>query len=252
MKDIIIVPCYNEQKRIDIEKFKVFVRHRPGVSFLFVNDGSTDSTLEVLEKLCSANTESFSFLSLPNNVGKAEAIRCGVLKTIELNPKYFGMWDADLAAPLDEIPDFCTVLDNMPNVQMVFGARVKLLGRTIERYPLRHYSGRVAASLISWTLDLPLYDTQCGAKLFRATDQSFSLFREPFKASWIFDVEIVARVIQAWRKGIGDRPEAVIYELPLREWRHKGDSKLQSLDYLRSLGELYLIYRTYLRNSKNS
>ena len=113
---------------------------------------------------------------------------------------------------------------------MVFGARVVLLGRRIERWALRHYLGRVAATAISLVLGLRVYDTQCGAKLFRATPSVRALFEQPFAARWLFDVEILARFILSLR---GDR-EAVrdaIYEYPLSEWTDVAGSSLTPADY---------------------
>lgn len=239
---IITVPCYNEGKRLDLAAFQAFADAHPGVGFLFVNDGSTDSTSEVLKTLCETNGSCFRVHDLPKNVGKAEAVRIGIGKACEFNPKYVGMWDADLATPLKEIPRFCEILDTLPDVQMVFGARVRLMGRTIERPAARHYLGRFSATLISWALRLPIYDTQCGAKMFRVTEGLPRLFHQSFLSSWIFDVEIIARFISA---NSGTVPAEAIYELPLNEWRHKGGSKIKAADYLIALWELGLIRRNY-------
>lgn len=235
---IITVPCYNEGKRLDLAEFRAFADAHPAVGFLFVNDGSTDLTSEALKTLCDLNGSRFRVHNLPNNVGKAEAVRTGILKALEFKPKYVGMWDADLAAPLNEIPRFCRILDRLPEVRMVFGARVRLMGRTIERPEARHYLGRLAATLTSWAVRLPIYDTQCGAKMFRVTSELPSLFQEPFLSSWIFDVEIIARLISA---NNGTAPADAIYELPLNEWRHKAGSRIKAIDYLIALWELVLI-----------
>jgi glycosyltransferase involved in cell wall biosynthesis len=187
---IVVIPCFNEANRLDL---RAFVEHsvRGDAALLFVNDGSSDDTGDVLDELCAINPANFSALHLPRNCGKAEAVRQGVLRAFQRQPAYIGYWDADLATPLDAIGEFRAYLAANPRVEMLLGARVRLLGRTIERRISRHCAGRVFATAASWVLQLPVYDTQCGAKLFRATDRTRLLFAEPFRSRWIFDVELL-------------------------------------------------------------
>jgi dolichyl-phosphate beta-glucosyltransferase len=98
---------------------------------------------------------------------------------------------------LDAIAAFCELLDARPNLEMVFGARIRLLGRAIERKALRHYFGRVFATAASMVLGLSVHDMQCGAKLFRAMPAIKLLFLRPFAIRWLVDVELLARLIQA-------------------------------------------------------
>src|SRR5262249_318687 len=151
-------------------------------------DGSTDGTRELLDDLCCSNPGRFATCSLPENVGKAEAVRQGLLRAFEADPDYVGYWDADLSTPLDAILAFCSILDSRRDIAVVFGARVSLLGRSVKRDLLRHYLGRVFATAASLALGIGFYDTQCGAKVFRATHEIMSLFRSPFSTRWIFDV----------------------------------------------------------------
>src|SRR5690606_25184869 len=117
----------------------------------------------------------------------------------------------------------------------------------IERHAWRHYLGRVFATATSIALRLPVYDTQCGAKLFRVSDRLAELFRSPFIARWIFDVELIARMIRQRRsRGLPDAGTA-IYECPLRGWRDVPGSKLKPRDFARGAVGLASIYWTYLR-----
>ena len=77
-KVLIIIPCYNEEKRLPVEAFTSFVKENKHIHFLFVDDGSTDNTAMVLKNLASYSSH-FSFLICKKNQGKAGAIREGVL-----------------------------------------------------------------------------------------------------------------------------------------------------------------------------
>jgi glycosyltransferase involved in cell wall biosynthesis len=245
----IVIPCFNEAKRLDLGAFEQFAAGNPETSFLFVDDGSTDDTRRILDGLATRISDRASVLVLEQNSGKAEAVRRGVNRALEAEPTYVGYWDADLATPLPVIREFSQLLEGNPQLQMIMGARVQLLGRHIERSALRHYAGRIAAPAISTVLGLRVYDTQCGAKLFRA-DAARELFSEPFRTRWIFDAEIIARLIA--RLGANSHPPArdVIYEVPLHAWMDVRGSKIGPSDYLRAAVDLLRIYRHYVRRSR--
>jgi glycosyltransferase involved in cell wall biosynthesis len=243
---VIVVPCYNEARRLDVRAFPAFVSNTPHVRFLFVNDGSSDGTGRLLEELSRADPHRLMLLHLPRNAGKAEAVRQGMLRALELAPAFAGYWDADLSTPLEAILDFRRHLQTHPSCEIVLGARVKLLGRRIDRRIVRHYAGRVFATAASMALKLPVYDTQCGAKLFRVTPRLPDVFATPFGSRWVFDVEILARLLNRWQAEGVDAASAT-YELPLMEWRDVAGSKVKALDFPRALVEMFGIYRTYIR-----
>jgi dolichyl-phosphate beta-glucosyltransferase len=244
---IIVIPCYNEAARLPVHQFKAFAGAGHAVQFLFVDDGSTDGTWPVLEGLRQEDPRRFAICRLARNVGKAEAVRLGVLRALEAGPDYVGYWDADLATPLDAIGAFCKLLDARPELEIAFGARVRLLGHAVERKALRHYLGRVFATAASLTLGLGVYDTQCGAKLFRASAATQALFQRPFVTRWLVDVEILARLIQTRRGTPLPQAEEVIYELPLPKWHDVAGSKVKGRDFAKGLFELARIYWQYLR-----
>ncbi len=243
----IVVPCYNEARRLRADAFRAFATSHSCVRFLFVNDGSTDDTPLVLGELVAGAPERFDRIDLPRNGGKAVAVRAGMLHAFAAGGQYAGYWDADLATPLREILRFMQVLAAHPERDICTGARVRLLGRTIVRRASRHYMGRVFATAASAALRLPIYDTQCGAKLFRVTPEMQALFAAPFLTSWCFDVEVIARLAHERQKSGGPGPSEVIYELPLEEWRDVEGSKVGAADFLKAMVEIAQIRRRYLR-----
>lgn len=245
-KTIIIIPCYNEAARLNDESFKSFGGGQSDVKFLFINDGSTDDTLKTLQALVDYNPQGFECLSFPVNKGKAEAVRQGFLKAFSQNPDYIGFWDADLATPLKAILDLCQIFKERPQIDVVMGSRVRLLGRFIERSLFRHYLGRIFATVVSFILRMPVYDTQCGAKIFRVSAITQDLFKKPFVAKWIFDVELIARYKMALKVSKAEKIEEKIYEFPLIEWKDIPGSKLRAKDFLRAIYDLIKIHRLYL------
>ena len=247
----VVVPCYNEAARLDVQSFLAFDPEEYDIRFLFVDDGSTDETADVLAQLCAAGGERFSLHRLPVNSGKAEAVRQGMLEAFRAGPDAVGFFDADLASPLEAIPELLAVFAERPDCEIVFGARVRLLGRRIRRKAVRHYLGRIFATAVSLMLRCNVYDTQCGAKFFRNNERNRRLFERPFLTRWIFDVELLARHLHDSRSHGGPDVEELVYEFPLTEWRDVEGSKVRPKDFAKAIIELAMIHRNYIRKNGN-
>lgn len=238
---LLVVPCYNEAERLKSDAFLQQLTVHADLGFIFVDDGSADGTAATLQQLSARSGGRTSIVTLTQNAGKAAAVRAGMLAAFERAPAFAGYWDADLATPLDAIGEFMTVFDSRPGVDIVIGSRVKLLGRDVRRSPFRHYSGRVFATAASMALGISVYDTQCGAKIFRVSDRVQRVFATPFKSKWIFDVEVLSRYVAA----VGaERADERIYELPLARWTGVAGSKLKPWHALRAIWDLAVIWRS--------
>ncbi len=244
---VLVVPCFNEERRLRPEAFKAFAASRPEVRLLFVDDGSTDGTLAILEGLRADAPGPVDLARLPANQGKAAAVREGILAGLRLEPRLIGFWDADLSTPLSAVDDFLALADKRPDIDIMLGSRVMLMGRDIRREAWRHYLGRVFATGVSLSLGLPVYDTQCGAKVFRTNEAIAEVFAAPFHSPWIFDVELLARYLALPAASGGPARRDRIYELAVPVWHHVPGSKLRAADFLRAAFELLYIHRKYRR-----
>lgn len=242
----IVVPCYNEAQRFDPEAFLENARQRPDRRFVLVDDGSTDDTWSLLQRTAARLPAQVEAIQQSPNAGKAEAVRRGVLHAMaNAATDIVGYFDADLATPLSALDRMLApLLDG--DAEIVLAARVQLLGRHIDRNPARHYAGRVFATAASSLLDMPIYDTQCGAKLFRVTPTVRAAFSAPFVTSWTFDVELLSRLAHL-RAGAGLPPlEDVTFEFPLTRWTDVAGSKVRPKDFplaLRDLGRIWWAHR---------
>ncbi|NQY66843.1 MAG: glycosyltransferase family 2 protein [Flavobacteriales bacterium] len=225
----IVVPCYNEANRLPANEFSQYIGSNPNVTFCFVNDGSSDNTIEVLNALKSQYVNNVKVYDIDKNSGKAEAVRRGMLHALSLGDfANIGFFDADLATPLSEINYLLGFKNKENEAAIIMGCRLKRLGANIERKLSRHYIGRVFATGASLITQLPVYDSQCGAKFFR-TDIVETLFGKKFITKWVFDVEILIRARNHFGKyEIYNQ----VIEAPLNSWEDVKGSKL-------SIGQMF-------------
>lgn len=117
----IVVPCYNEEDVIDIFLKEIFAVLNPlakSYEIIFVNDGSKDNTLQVLQ-MKSQENESVRIINLSRNFGKESAMTAGI--DMALGEVVVPM-DVDLQDPPELITDFIREYEN--GFDVVVGKRV--------------------------------------------------------------------------------------------------------------------------------
>jgi glycosyltransferase involved in cell wall biosynthesis len=240
---ILVIPCYNEQARLDLAAVQSALTNMPWLRLLFSNDGSSDGTADLLNTIEQTYPGRVQVHTLTRNQGKAEAIRLGALQALNWGDSDFiGYWDADFAVPLIDLEYFVWFAgSDHRRLDLIMGSRVRRMGADIQRLFWRHYLGRVFATVASLLLRLPVYDTQCGAKLI-ATRNVAQIFHTPFISRWIFDVEVLARMSAVG--GQRSRPPDIL-EVPLKAWQEKGGSKVRARHFVQALVEMGLIARRY-------
>jgi hypothetical protein len=220
-RTVLIVPCYNEASRLEVGEFRRFATV-PGLSLLFVNDGSTDATGAILDRLADGCPEWASVLHLLANGGKAEAVRLGMLTALATGAEVVGYFDADLATPPAEMVRLLARLDDGP-WSVALASRVRMLGTTIDGRGPRHFLARIFARLASDALGIDVHETQCGAKAFRRTPALEAALAEPFRSRWTLDVELIGRLLT----GTPGVSATEMIEVPLTCWRDVAGSKLR-------------------------
>jgi hypothetical protein len=136
-----------------------------------------------------------------------------------------------------------------PSVEVVIGSRVKMLGTSITRNLVRHYLGRLFATLVSAILHLDIYDSQCGAKLFRSSPLLPSVFRKRFHTRWIFDAEIIVRLILERRRHQMEEFSKTAVEYPIHQWIEVGRSKVRPGDYFHAALDLLWLFIGFRRRA---
>ena len=242
-----VVPCFNERNRLDLGPFRSFLQKHNSTRLLFVDDGSSDGTADlILDGMAGVSNGRSAVLQLPENRGKAGAIHAGFNACLDQsqgwrNQQLIGFVDADLATPLDELPNLVSVLQRRVDIHCVFGSRRQLAGRKIRRHPIRRLLGATFSRVASRTFGFSIGDTQCGAKLFRAGTVLRNIFATPFSDRWLFDVEILAR----YRRELGATAVNSIYEYPLDDWHEIAGSRLKWSDFAKAPWTLLKLIANY-------
>lgn len=239
---VVVVPCYNEARRLEAAEF---LRLSQAVSVWMVDDGSRDATSSELAAIAARSAGRIRALANPRNLGKAETVRGHMLEAADAGAPYVGFFDADLATPVDELLEMLAELA-ASGAEAVTAARVGLSGREIHRSGARHYTGRVFSTIASLAIGAPYYDTQCGAKVFRNGAALRAALAEPFLSRWAFDVELLGRLL-AGSRAVAPVEAQRLVEHPLQRWEDVAGSKLTVLDAWRSGLELFLIWRDLAR-----
>lgn len=222
----VVIPVFNEADRFPVERFLGFLAAHPDVLACLVDDGSTDASPRLLERIAEALPDRVRVLRHAENRGKAEAVRSGVTALGDAGPRYIGYADADLSADPEELLRLADELDAHPQAWIAIGSRVRLLGRDIRRSAVRHVLGRVFATCASLALRLAVYDTQCGLKLFRPIEPVRAAFAQPFGTRWYFDVELLARLAVMPGPPMLER----FREVPLTAWHGRAGTRLRLRD----------------------
>ena len=229
----LIIPAYNEERRLPItlEKVLHFINQQAfKAEVIVVENGSTDRTAEIVRELASRQPDLYYLTeAVP---GKGNAVRRGMLAA---KGEYRFMADADLSMPIEETIHF--IPPQLTHFDIAIASREAPGAVRYSEPAYRHWGGRAVNTLIR-LLALPgLHDTQCGFKCFRAPIAE-DLFRQQTLTGWSFDIELlyIARM-RGYR----------VVELPI-PWHYRAESKINPVqDALRMLLDILTIRKNALQ-----
>jgi glycosyltransferase involved in cell wall biosynthesis len=225
----IVIPAYNESARIPTTLTAVVsCIHASGwdAEVLVVNDGSTDSTADVVRAFAQTAPE-VRLIENPGNRGKGYSVRSGMLQA---RGDVVLFTDADLSAPIEEAERLFAAIQQ--GADIAIGSRWLEAYRQTQRQPLyRQFFGRCFNAVTRAIMRLPFADTQCGLKAF--THQAAqTVFQLQTIERWGFDPEIL---FIALKRGYW------IIEVPV-SWGHDERTRMSYLkDGLKMLEEITII-----------
>src|SRR3989338_4045425 len=163
----IVIPCYNEEKRIKktIDNIlKYLHQKKKKTEIIFVNDGSTDETKIIIKhaikKFKSNNIIYAKMVDYAINQGKGYAIKQGIQKS---SGKYILLCDADLSTPITELDKLKKYISKY---DLVIGSRKQKDSSVVKpQSPTREFLGRTFSFLSKIILGVNINDFTCGFKL---------------------------------------------------------------------------------------
>ena len=167
------------------------------VTVLVVEDGGGSDEQEAMQVLVEKHRAGWPalrpLLALAKNCGKGGAVYAGW--AAESDHRWLAFVDADGSCPAYEVKRLIALAREQPQAAL-FASRVCMLGRRIRREFHRHLIGRVYATIVSETLRIPVYDSQCGLKVVPA--EAFEKLRPRLTVSgFAFDVELLCALLDS-------------------------------------------------------
>lgn len=206
----IIIPVYNEEKRIEKTLQELFDYQKKNdieAEILIVDDGSTDKTISILRKY----QKKLKIIPVVPNRGKGFAIRMGMLAA---EGEKILFMDADLATPLEEIKN---IIKESESFDIVIGSR-RLAGSKAKRSLPRSVISKTFNLILKKLVPLSCRDSQCGFKIFSQTSAQ-DIFDRAKIDRWAFDIEVLYLA-----KNLGYK----VKEMPVL-WEEKAGSKVKIL-----------------------
>lgn len=237
-KICVLVPTYNNHKTLK--------RVIDGVldyteNIIVVNDGSTDSTLEILQ-----NYPQLTVISLPENKGKGNALKTGFRKAKKLGFHHAITIDSDGQHYPDDIPVFLEALEQENHDVLLIGNR----NMSQDGIPKKSSFGNRFSNFWFWfETGIKLEDTQSGYRLYPLHKIPKKYFTPKFE----FEIEIIVRT--AWRHvPVKNVPVKVLYD-PAERVSHfrpfKDFTRISILNtILVTITLLYIIPRNFVNNFK--
>ena len=217
---IILIPYYNEMNRIDMDPILDFVSEID-CDCIFIDDGSSDGSGIFIQNYLSKNKTrkgfnfSIFFESIAKNSGKSNAVRHGILAASQLGYNYALVQDFDLPYLAADGTRAFQEAEKRSQI-LISGARIRLAGSEVSRSSLRHWIGRVIATLIHLFAYHGVYDPQSPCKVYKIQEVSPYLHRK-FETKWFGDIELLGRI---------GKDSNQVYEFPLLRWNDIEGGKL--------------------------
>jgi len=192
MRLSVIIPCYNEEKRIEesVDKIIKYIKsEKLDAELIFVNDGSTDNTQQILNKLNIKLTEKQRIrnciISIENNTGKGYALRKGIRKA---KGDIILLCDADLSTPITELGKLMGYINNY---DLVVGSRKNNDSKIMKPQSfLRTFLGKTYSFMSRIILNVPLNDFTCGFKLIK-NNVAKKIVKKMSINRWAYDSELL-------------------------------------------------------------
>ena len=244
----LVIPCFNEAKRLEVSYWRKIITapNLNNTKFIFLDDGSSDGTFEVLNGFTKYSR--VEAVSLSVNAGKANAIRSAFQKILEtsfFDCYLIGFIDSDSSFDAQEVIDILSCIENQAKVfDAFFYSRVKLSGSQIRRSEIRHVISRIIYTFIARGWNWAPYDTQSGFKVFRNSDVMKDIISSPFRTRWFFDIELMNRLSMMMGSQLN------IKELPLHYWQERSGSKIKARKYFSIFREILIARRLVKQMSR--